>query len=95
VGGVGVAIYVGNYVSTQHQIDKAPQRAFEHGHVPAIIKEHTPFIPRDKEESNLSVFIQESTVRGKYVVMIGGIYFQHSLPLSYLPYNSMAVGKPH
>jgi hypothetical protein len=75
VGGIGMVIYVRNYVYTQYQIDKAPRRAFERGHVPAITKDHAaPFIPRDKEVSNLSKFIQESTIHGKYVVMLGEVF---------------------
>ena len=60
-GGIGMLVYVGNYVYTRWQIDNAPRRAFVHGHVPAITKDHTtPFISRDEEVSHLCEFIRKA-----------------------------------
>jgi len=86
MGGIGMSIYVGNNVYTQCQIDKAPRRAFERGHVLVETKDpDDPFIPRDDELSNLIEFIKESASRGKYVVMLGEVFTAViNLPLSYL-----------
>jgi predicted AAA+ superfamily ATPase len=67
-----MVLYIGNNVYTQRQIDNAPRRAFERGHVQVVTKDHkAPFIPRNKEISNLVKFITESAFVGNYVVLLG------------------------